>query len=111
MVAVVSLRSEDEISIDSLIDDLNSAVNYPIDQDKLMRNLQYLRRSGLISVDWNRRMIKRDKTLKEYVKTTASVRETWSTVAEGWRKINVIIQNKYGSANAEYQELLYPKPK
>jgi Mg2+-importing ATPase len=111
MVAVISLRSEDEISIDSLIDDLNSAVNYPIDQDKLMRNLQYLRRSGLISVDWNRRMIKREKTLKEYVKNTASVRETWSTVAEGWRKINVIIQNKYGSANAEYQELLYPKQK
>ena len=111
MVAVISLRSEDEISIDSLIDDLNSAVNYPIDQDKLMRNLQYLRRSGLISVDWHRRMIKRDKTLKEYVKNTASVRETWSTVAEGWRKINAIIQNKYGSANVEYQELLYPKPK
>jgi P-type Mg2+ transporter len=111
MVAVISLRFEDEISIDSLIDDLNSAVDYPIDQDKLMRNLQYLRRSGLISVDWHRRMIKREKPLKEYVKSNASVRETWSAIAEGWRKINAIIQNKYGNANVEYQELLYPKPK
>lgn len=111
MVAVISLRFEDEISIDKLIEDLNSAVNYPIDQDKLIRNLQYLRRSGLISVDWHRRMIKREKPLKEYVKNNATVRETWSAISEDWRKINAIIQSKYGNANVEYQELLYPKPK
>ena len=29
MIAVISLRSEDEFSIESLTDDLNSAINYP----------------------------------------------------------------------------------
>jgi hypothetical protein len=111
MVAVISLRFEDEVSIDSLIDDLNSAVHYPIDQDKMMRNLQYLRRSGLISVDWHRRTIKREKPLKEYVKNNASVPKTWSAIAEDWRRIHSIILSKYGNTNAEYQELLYPKPK
>ena len=110
MVAVISLRFEDEISIDSLIDDLTSAVNYPLDQDKMMRNLQYLRRTGLISVDWHRRVIKREKLLKEYVKSNASARENWSAIAEDWRRIHSIILNKYGNVNAEYQELLYPKP-
>ena len=34
----------------------------------MARNLQYLRRSGLISVDWNKRTLKREKALNDYVK-------------------------------------------
>ena len=48
MIAVISLHPDEEFSIDSLTDDLNSAINYPINSNQLARNLQYLRRSGLI---------------------------------------------------------------
>ena len=37
-------------------------VNLPI-EELLVRNLQYLRRSGLISVDWSKRTIKCEKPL------------------------------------------------
>jgi hypothetical protein len=68
MVAVISLRFGDEISIDSLTEDLKSALNYPFNSDQMVRNIQHLRRSGLVSLDWQRRTIKREKPLKEYVK-------------------------------------------
>ncbi len=110
-IAVTCLRPEDEIPIDSLIADLISAVNYAIDQDKLMHNIQHLRRTGLISIDWRRRIIKREKTLNEYVKKNVATRATWPAIAEDWRKIDAVIKNKYGSSNVEYQDLLYPKPK
>jgi hypothetical protein len=106
MVAVISLRFEDEISIDSLIEDLKSALNYPIDSDRMVRNLQHLRRSGLVSIDWQRRTIKREKPLKEHVKKNIVESEMWSTLAEDWRRINGAIQNKRGNVNAEYQVLL-----
>jgi hypothetical protein len=109
MVAVISLRFEDEISIDSLTEDLNSVIIYPINPNQVVRNLQYLRRSGLISVDWHTRMIKREKPLKEYVTKTVTASEMWPTIAEDWRRINTIVQNKRNRANAEYQELLSPK--
>ena len=44
MIATLSLRAEDEFSIDSLTDDLNSAIAYPINSNQMARNLQYLRR-------------------------------------------------------------------
>jgi hypothetical protein len=109
MVAVISLRFEDEISIDSLTEDLNSVIIYPINPNQVVRNFQYLRRSGLISVDWHTRMIKREKPLKEYVTKTVTASEMWPTIAEDWRRINTIVQNKRNRANAEYQELLSPK--
>ena len=64
MIATISLRVEDEFTIESLTEDLNSAITYPINSNQMARNLQYLRRSGLISVDWNKRTIKREKSLK-----------------------------------------------
>jgi hypothetical protein len=106
MVAVISLRFEDEISIDSLTEDLKSALNYPIDSDRMVRNLQHLRRSGLVSLDWQRRTIKREKPLKEYVRKNVAESELWSTLMEDWRRINGAIQNKRGNVNAEYQVLL-----
>jgi hypothetical protein len=106
MVATISLRSEDEFSIESLTDDLNSAITYPINSNQMAQNLQYLRRSGLISVDWNKRTIKREKSLNDYVKKSIISGPIWSTLGENWRKINMILLNKRGKVNAEYQELL-----
>ena len=109
MVAVLSLRFEDEISIDSLLEDLNSVITYPINSNQLVRNLQHLRRSGLINIDWHTRTIKREKPLKEYVKKNVIESEMWPTIAEDWTKISASIQNRRGNLNAEYQELLLQK--
>jgi Cation transporting ATPase, C-terminus len=106
MIAVISLRSEDEISIDSLTDDLTGILNYPFYADELDRNLQHLRRSGLVSIDWQRRTIKRDSSLSEYVKKNVIAGETWMTSTENWRRINTSIQNKHKSVNNEYQKYL-----
>jgi hypothetical protein len=111
MVAVISLRFEDEISIDSLFEDLKSALNYPIDADRIVRNLQHLRRSGLISLDWQKRTIKREKPLKEYVEKNVVEGELWSAFGEDWLRITDVIQNKRSKVNAEYQELLLKKQK
>ena len=59
VAAVVCLREENEISFDSLIEDLSRSLNYPIDSDRVYQSLQYLRRGGLIDVDWHSRRIKR----------------------------------------------------
>jgi P-type Mg2+ transporter len=106
MVAVISLLPDDEFTIESLTDDLNSAINYPINPNQLARNLQYLRRSGLISVDWNKRIIKREKALKDYVKKDIINNTVWATISEDWRKINAVILNKRGKVNPDYQQLL-----
>ena len=106
MIAVISLRSEDEFSIESLTDDLNSAINYPLNSNDLARNLQYLRRSNLISVDWNKRTIKRQKALTDYVQKTVIDTPTWAASSENWRKINAVLLNKWGKVNTEYQQLL-----
>jgi cation transport ATPase len=44
IAAVVCLREENEISIDSMLDDLARSLNYPVDLDKVYQNLQHLRR-------------------------------------------------------------------
>jgi hypothetical protein len=111
MVSVISLRFEDEISIDSLTDDLTSALTYPINADRMVQNLQNLRRSGLISIDWQKRTIKREKQLKEYVEKTVVEGELWSAFGQDWLRIRDLIQNKRGKVNAEYQELMLKKQK
>ena len=50
IIATISLRAEDEFSIESLTDDLKRAITYPINPNQMVHNLQYLRRSGLISI-------------------------------------------------------------
>jgi Mg2+-importing ATPase len=109
MVAVLSLRLEDEISIDSLLEDLNSVITYPINQNELFRNLQHLRRAGIINVNWHTRMIKREKPLKEYVKKNVIESDMWPTIAEDWMKISASIQNRRGAVNSEYQERILQK--
>ena len=109
MLAVLSLRFEEEISINSLSEDLNSVITYPINPNEVERNLQHFRRLGIINVDWHTRMIKRENPLKEYVKKTVIESEMWPTIAEDWTKISAAIQNRRGAVNVEYQELLLPK--
>jgi P-type Mg2+ transporter len=106
MVSVISLKGDDEFAIETLTDDLNSVINYPINSNDMARNLQYLRRSNLISVDWNKRTIKRQKALKDYVQKTVINTPTWATSSENWRKINAVLLNKWGKVNTEYQQLL-----
>ena len=106
MVAVISLRFEDEITIDSLIEDLSLTVTYPIDPDQVAKNLQHLRRTGLVSVDWHNRTIRREKALKEYVINNVLAGEMWPTIAGDWSRMKKAIEGKYGKVNTEYQELL-----
>ncbi len=106
MIATVSLKVEDEFTIESLTDDLNSAITYPINSNQIARNLQYLRRSGLISVDWNKRTIKREKALTEYVKKSIIAGPMWQSIREDWRKIHNLILSKHGEVNPDYQQIL-----
>jgi Mg2+-importing ATPase len=106
MIAVISLRAEEEFPIESLTEDLNSALSYPINSTQMARNLQYLRRSNLISVDWRKRTIKREKALKEYVKKSIVASPAWASTSDDWRKINLILLNKHDAVNPEYQDIL-----
>ena len=105
MGAVVCLRPENEISIDSLIEDLKS-LNFPADPDRIYQNLQYLRRGGLIEVDWHKRVVKRTGPIKEYVTKQIASSDIWPLLFDDWVTINRAIQQKYGHANPDFQDLL-----
>ena len=109
IVAVVCLRVENEISFDSLFEDLTRSLSFPIDSDQVLQNLQHLRRGGLVSVDWHERTIKREGPLKEYVTKRVIASEMWSMIFEDWLKINRAMQDRYGQVNAEFAELLSPR--
>ena len=108
IAAVVCLRQENEISLDSLLDDLKS-LNYPIDSDRVDQNLQHLRRAGLIEVDWHMRLIKRTGPIKEYVTKRVATNDIWSLIYDDWLNMNRVIQQKYGQANPDFQNLFAPK--
>ena len=109
IAAVVCLRPENEISFDSLLEDLSRSLSYPIDSDQVLQNLQHLRRGGLISVDWHQRLIKREGPMKEYVLKRVASSETWPMLFEDWLKIARVVNEKYGKTNPEYQDLLSPR--
>ena len=105
LAAVVCLRQENEISIDSLLDDLRT-LNYPVDPDRVYQNLQALRRGGLVEIDWHKRMIKRTGPIKEYVTKRVAGSDIWPLIYDDWLNINRAIQQKYGQANPDFQDLL-----
>lgn len=109
MVAVICLRADDEITIDSLFEDLTRSLNYPINPDEVAQNLAHLRRSGLISIDWRKRTIKRQGTVRDYVTKIVMAQAVWPIVYEDWLRIYKSIQDRYEEANAEYVELLTQK--
>jgi Mg2+-importing ATPase len=109
VVAAIALRNQDEISIDSLLEDISTIVSFPIDQDQVIQSLNHLRRAGLITVDWHKRSAKREKTIKDYVAKTVKPSEMWPTISEDWKKLFKIAQEKYGSTNPDYQNLVNQK--
>ena len=108
MAAVVCLRLENEISLDSLLEDLKS-LNYPVDSDRVYQNLQHLRRAGLVDVDWHNRVIKRTGPIKEYITKQVAASDIWPLIVDDWLNMNKAIQQKYGQANPDFQDLLMPK--
>jgi Mg2+-importing ATPase len=106
VIAVICLRVEDEISIDSVIEDLTRSLNYPINPDEVAQNLHHLRRTGLISIDWHKRTIERQSTIQEYVTHYVETQAIWPMVYEDWVRINKVILDHYGEVNKEYSELL-----
>ena len=109
IIAVICLRTENEISFDTLVEDLSSSLSYPVSSDLVFQNLQHLRRGGLISVNWHRRIIKREGSMKMYVTERVVDSEMWSLILEDWLRINQEIQLKHGSMNKDYQDILGPK--
>jgi hypothetical protein len=106
IVAVVCLREENEISFDSLIEDLSRSLNYPVDSDRVNQNLQQLRKTGLIDVDWHKRVIKRigPIQIKEYITKQVVSTRVWPLISDDWIRINKSIQ-----VNTEFQYLLSPR--
>ncbi|MDW8022757.1 MAG: HAD-IC family P-type ATPase, partial [Nitrososphaerota archaeon] len=110
VIAVICLRPEDEITADSLLEDLERSGKYPPDYHKIGHAIQYLKRAGLISFDWRQRTIKREKPLKEYVKKQLMTSELWPKIAQEWHKVGKIVKEKYGKVNQEYQGFLSRSP-
>ncbi|MGB9676765.1 MAG: cation transporting ATPase C-terminal domain-containing protein, partial [Candidatus Bathyarchaeales archaeon] len=112
MVAVICLRFEGEISIDSLVEDLKECLGYPLDAEQIFHNLNHMRRGGLISINWHERIVKREKAMKEYVMRHV-MGELWPRIAGYWMRASEVLKLKYGRLNSEYLELLnrqlYPK--
>ena len=104
MVAVISLRSEDVILIESLAEDLKNVLSYPLNSDHMIRNLQHLQRSKLVSINWQARTIKREVALKEYIKKNVTASEMWASKAADWGRICLIMQKMHGTINTEYQK-------
>jgi Mg2+-importing ATPase len=106
IIAVVCLRVEDEISFDSLLEDLTKSLKYPVNNNETVQNLNYLHRAGLISVDWDTRTIQRQGTINEYVTDYVTTRTIWSMVNKDWMRITTTIINRYGEINPQYAALL-----
>ncbi|MEM1559770.1 MAG: bis-aminopropyl spermidine synthase family protein [Candidatus Bathyarchaeia archaeon] len=106
VIATICLRPEDEIAVDSLLEDLERSIEYPIDYHQVGHMIQYLKRTGLISFEWRQGMIRREKPLKEYVVKHLMASDLWPKISQDWYKISMIIKEKYGRVNQEYHELL-----
>jgi P-type Mg2+ transporter len=111
IAAVVCLREENEISIDSMLDDLARSLIYPVDLDRVYQNLQHLRRGGLIDIDWSKHVIKRTGPVKEYITKQVMNSPIWPLITDDWLNINRAIQAKYGKINADFQDILLLKQK
>ncbi|MEM2352396.1 MAG: hypothetical protein QXT26_08330, partial [Thermoproteota archaeon] len=98
VVAMIYLRDENEIPINSLISDLERAVAYPISPEEIHRSLQYLRRASLVSIDWREGKIRRERAMKDYVENYV-FGEIWPKVSEGWRNIRLFLEERYGRIN------------
>ncbi|MEM2594162.1 MAG: hypothetical protein QXV96_04560 [Candidatus Bathyarchaeia archaeon] len=90
VIAMIYLRHEDEIPINTLISDLERAVTYPISPEEIYRSLQYLRRANLVSIDWREGKIRREKAMKNYVEKYV-FSELWPKISDDWRSISAYL--------------------
>ena len=109
VIATICLHPEDELTVDSLLEDLERGLEYSPDYHRVGHTIQYMKRAGLISFDWRQRTIKREKLLKDYMTKQLMTSELWPKIAQDWLKISKTIQEKYGKINSEYQELILRK--
>jgi len=108
IVAIICLRVESEISIESLLDDLTKTMKYSLKPQQVLNHLHHMRRGGLIRINWRERTIRREKALKDYVLKQVTS-ESWPTIAKNWRKISSTIKSRHAQVNHEYQSLLSAK--
>jgi Mg2+-importing ATPase len=110
IISVICLRAEDEISFDSLIEDLKQGLKYPINNNAVVQNLNHLHSAGLINMDWETRTIQRQGTINEYVTEYVATRTIWSMVNKDWIRIRKAILDRYGETNTDY-DILFKKQK
>jgi Mg2+-importing ATPase len=104
-IALICLRAEDEISIDSLRSDVKGIATYPIDPDQITQGLHSLRHAGLITIGWQQGIIKRQPAIKNHVDKLTKT-GSWSKAKDDWRAANSLIQARYGKINPDYQKLV-----
>jgi Mg2+-importing ATPase len=104
-IALICLRLENEISMDSLRNDLKGIATYPIDSDQMTHGLHSLRHAGLITIDWQKGTIKRQPAIKNYVDKLTKT-ELWTKTKHDWREANSLVHTRYGKINPEYQRLV-----
>ncbi|MCC6042941.1 MAG: magnesium-translocating P-type ATPase [Candidatus Verstraetearchaeota archaeon] len=109
IVAVICLRAEDQITFDSLLEDLERVVERSLDYEQVSRAIQHLRRTGLVSFDWRQRAIRRERSLKEYVVRQLMASELWPRIAHIWLKASRAVQERHGKVNSEYLRILLQK--
>jgi Mg2+-importing ATPase len=105
MIAMICLRYEDEVSVESLLNDLKGILVYPVDSEQIVDNLHKLQRANFVDVDWRMGKIKRQPQLKGYVQRLVKS-EQWSRLLADWRRIGSMIQARYYQINPEYQKLV-----
>jgi DNA-binding PadR family transcriptional regulator len=110
IVAIICLRVENEISIESLLDDLAKTMKYPLKPQQVLNHLHHLRRAGLISINWRERTVRRENLMRDYV-MKQSTNESWPEIVKNWRKIRSNLKSRYNQVNHEYDSLLYAKPR
>ena len=108
IVAIICLRVESEISIESLLDDLAATIKYPLKPQQVLNHLHHLRRGGLISINWRERTIIREKALNDYVMKQMNS-ESWPDIVKNWRKIRSTLKSRHNQVNPEYENLLSAK--
>jgi Mg2+-importing ATPase len=108
IVAIICLRTESEISIESLLDDLAKTMKHPLKPQQVLNYLHHLRRGGLISINWQERTIRREKALNDYVMKQVDS-ESWPETVKNWRKIRSNLKSRHNQVNPEYERLLFTK--
>jgi len=108
IVTIICLRVENEISIESLLDDLAKTMKYPLKPQQVLNYLHHLRRGGLISINWRERTIIRENAMRDYVMKQVNSK-SWPDIVKNWRKIRSNIKSRHNQVNPEYESLLSTK--